>query len=94
MKNYRTTSTAIAAFLTCNGFDLLECEIVGPDQCEFVFLDPDQRCASTVSTYYANATVPARTFWKAVQDTRTLLSQTLRRKRLGIAVGKPLGGGQ
>jgi hypothetical protein len=67
---FRTMSLPGAAFLVASGFQLLRVEVASGLRFEFVFPDPSGEVEKTLDGYFSGASVPARDFYRSLQDVR------------------------
>jgi hypothetical protein len=74
---YRTRNLQVSAFIVARGTRLLRCEQTGPQQCDFLFSDPDGSIAALVETYWSGATCKAIGFYRALLDLKNTVYHTL-----------------
>lgn len=69
-----TASIALAAYLMHSGFDLPRLEIIGRNDVQMRFADPDREGNRLAGAFFGGARVAARDYYRAVRTIRRLIN--------------------
>ena len=77
MPETKVISLPAAAYALAKGAKFLRCEPSQPGRVDFVFEDPQGDVATIAKGFYQGASLPARDYYRALQDIRFAVNHAL-----------------